>query len=177
MQKSTTFKQPSASSSLLYTLFMMGFFGVFILNAQAKSIVRTDFNRERVYFKDYRANEKWVDVAAVASNSAISAKVSWGKFGTIDVANTQVPSEALVLSVENPTVLKNWSSAITSGLLAAANSETNPGKLTLSFDHWVSTVRPVVVSIASFNAEKKTDRRSRKNCLSSHIRIFPSLSF
>ncbi len=126
-----------------------------VLNASAGQIIRTDFNRERIYFKDYIANEKWVDVSATSSNADIKADVSWGKFGTIDVAGTALPSEALALSIESSEKAKDWSAAITSGLLPAKNTETNLGKLTFSFDNWVSSVRPVLVRIESFDSGKK----------------------
>ena len=124
-----------------------------VLNSSAQLIIRTDFNRALVWHKDMRANEKWVDV--LATSTTIKANVSWGKFGTIDVAYTQVPSECQVLYVENPTAAKNWDAAINSGILASKNTEANLGKLTFSFDNWVSSMRPVVVRIESFDANKK----------------------
>ncbi len=126
-----------------------------VFNLSAGQIIRTDFNRARVYFKDYRANEKWVDVAATSSNATVLATLNWGRMGTIDVASTYTPSEALVLSVKDSTVAKNWSAAINSGILASKNAESNLGKLTFSFDNWVSTVRPVLVRIESYDANKK----------------------
>jgi len=145
-------KQMCASLPKAILLWGMAF--VVVLNVSAVQIIRTDFNRERVYFEDYRANEKWVNVSATSSNAEIKAAVSWGKFGTIDVAGTALPSEALVLSIESPEKAKDWSAAITSGLLAAKNTEANLGKLTFSFDNWVSSVRPVLVRIESFDANK-----------------------
>jgi hypothetical protein len=75
--------------------------------------------------------------------------------GTIDVANTVTPSEALLLTIENPTSIKNWNTSIHSGLLEATNNEQNLDKLTFSFDNSVSSLRPVVVRIESFNADEK----------------------
>lgn len=142
-------------ASLLQTILVCGLAFCTVLNASAGLVIRTDFNREKVWLKDYRAAEKWAQVAATSSNSTVSANVSWGKFGTIDVANTFTPSECLVLSVENPGGAKNWSAAINSGMLASKNTEANLAKLTFSFDNWVSSMRPVVVRIESFDASKK----------------------
>ncbi|MDA3865145.1 MAG: hypothetical protein PF489_00190 [Salinivirgaceae bacterium] len=125
-----------------------------VLKSSAQLIIRTDFNRALVWHKDMRANEKWVDVVASSNNQAVKANVSWGRFGTIDVANTQLPSECQVLSVENPTAAKNWNAVINSGILASKNIEANFGKLTFSFDNWVSSMRPVMVRIESFDANK-----------------------
>lgn len=66
--------------------------------------------------------------------------------GTIDVAKSTIASGAL---------LSTAGGALTSGLLPVRASETNLGKLTLSFDHSVSLVRPVTVRIESFDARKK----------------------
>lgn len=125
------------------------------LTGNAQSLIVTDFNREQAWFKDYRKEEKWVDLSAAVSNPALKATATWGKFGMIDVANTTIPSDGLLLSVENTDVQTNWTASLNSGLLAVNNTETNLGKLTLSFDHSVSFVRPVTVRIESFDAAKK----------------------
>ncbi|MBC7845628.1 MAG: right-handed parallel beta-helix repeat-containing protein [Flavobacterium sp.] len=142
-------------TSLLQAALVVGLAFCTVFDASAQLIIRTDFNREKVWLKDYRAAEKWAEVAASSGSSAVSANISWGKFGTIDVASTYTPSECLVLSVENPTVAKNWSAAINSGLLVSKNTESNLGKLTFSFDNSVSPMRPVVVRIESFDTNKK----------------------
>jgi hypothetical protein len=66
--------------------------------------------------------------------------------GTIDVAKSTTASGALALAP---------GSTLTSGLLPIRTSETNLGKLTLSFDHSVSSIRPVTVRIESFDAKQK----------------------
>lgn len=121
----------------------------------AQSIITTDFNREQAWFKDYRADEKWVGLSATVSSSAMSATAAWGKFGMIDVANTTIGSDGLQLSVSKAVPNTNWNASLLSGLLAVKNTETNLGKLTLSFDHSVSSVRPIQVRIESFDASKK----------------------
>jgi len=70
--------------------------------------------------------------------------------GTIDQVDTAVRSGGLRLSfAEAPAAF------LTSGLLALANTETDPAKLTLSFDYSVSAVFPVTVRIESFDAGRK----------------------
>ncbi len=75
--------------------------------------------------------------------------------GTIDVANTTAPSGAVLLSVRTTAKSGAWQAAMTSGLLPVHTTEANLGKLTLSFDHSVSAVRPIIVRIESFNAARK----------------------
>lgn len=132
---------------------LAGFVGSFTVSAQ--SIRTTDFNREQAWYKDYRADEKWVGLSTAVSSPAISATAIWGKFGMIDVANTTIGSDGLRLSVSEAAPNKNWTASMLSGLLPVKNAETNLGKLTLSFDHSVSSVRPVQVRIESFDASKK----------------------
>ncbi len=121
----------------------------------AKILIRTDFNREKTYFNDYRANEKWTGLTAFASDASLKANVNWGFFGTIDVANTATPSEGLKLAVQKPANISKWTSSIQSGFLPLSNTETNLSKLSFSFDHWVNSLRPVVVLIESFNETKQ----------------------
>ena len=126
-----------------------------LLRVQAQSISTTDFNREQPWFKDYRPDEKWTDLTATVSSPAVSATATWGKFGMIDVANTTIPSDGLQLVVTNTATQKNWTASLNSGLRAVKNSESNLGKLTFSFDYSVSSVRPVMVRIESFDAARK----------------------
>ena len=121
----------------------------------AEILIRTDFNRAKAWHKDYRINEKWPAIAAFATDPDIIAKVSWGFFGTIDVANVRTPSEGLKLDIQKPANISQWTSSIQSGLLPLRNSETNLSKLSFSFDHWVNSLRPVVVLIESFNETKQ----------------------
>ncbi len=125
-----------------------------LINVNGQSIIRTDFNREYPWLKDYKAEEKWADVSASASDPAITAKIQWGKYGVVDVAYTTIFSDALELSVENASNDKNWIATLNSGLLRIKNQETDMGKLTLSFDHSVSSVRSVTVLLESFNIDK-----------------------
>lgn len=126
-----------------------------VLNINAQIIYTSDFNVVPKNVEDYKLKEQWMEVSATVSDPAIKAKATLGKYGTVDIANTDNPSHGMLLSVENSGKLKNWTAGLNSGLLAIKNSETNLGKLTISFDHSVSSVRPVVVRIESFDANKK----------------------
>lgn len=75
--------------------------------------------------------------------------------GTVDVAGTADASGAQVMSAEVGAAKGDWEATFTSGLLPVKNGESNLNKLTLAFDLSVSTVRPVIVRVASFNAQKK----------------------
>jgi hypothetical protein len=127
----------------------------FSLNsASAQTILATDFNREFPYHDDYRKAEKWVDLTSLASKTEIKTIASWGKWGVMDVVNTSHPSDGLQMIVDNPSNIKNWDATLISGLREVKNQESNIEKLTISFDHWVSSVRPVEVVIESFNDAK-----------------------
>ncbi|WP_373515705.1 right-handed parallel beta-helix repeat-containing protein [Persicitalea sp.] len=145
----------STRSSAGKFAFFSGIIGTTLLSANAQSIVTTDFNREQPWFKDYRPDEKWLGLSATVSEPTMSATATWGKFGMIDVANTTIPSDGLQLVITKAAAKTNWTASLISGLLPAKNAETNPGKLTLSFDHSVSSVRPVEVRIESFDGAKK----------------------
>ncbi len=123
-------------------------------SASAQIIIRTSFNKEQAWYKDYPLKEKWQQLSAKASDTAINATASWGVFGTVDVANTVTPSQGLKLEVNKPSVVPNWSASLHSGILNSVNKESNLAKLTFSFDHWVSALRPVMVQIESYDANK-----------------------
>jgi len=82
------------------------------------------------------------------------AAVTLKPVGTHDTANSVTQSGALSLSIPAGASAAAGS-AITSGLLPVRTSETNLDKLTLSFDHSVSSAQPVIVQIESFDAQKK----------------------
>ena len=117
-------------------------------------IIRTSFNKEQTYHNDYRLKEKWQQLVAKASDTAINATASWGNFGTVDIANTVTPSQGLKLEINKPSAIPNWSASLHSGLLNAVNKERNLAKLTFSFDHWVSALQPVLVQIESYDVDK-----------------------
>lgn len=156
------FFNPEAKNSMapsfftkIGSVFLCFFLASIFSAALAQSILVTDFNREQSWFKDYRADEKWVNLAASTSGPGSTATATWGKFGIIDIANTTLASDGLQLAVENTGAQKSWTASLNSGLLPVKNSETNLGKLTLSFDYSVSSVRPVLVRLESFDATKK----------------------
>jgi len=136
------------------TALLSGLVLIAVVSANAQSLITTDFNREFPWLKDYKKAEKWTEVSAMTDNPALKATVEWGKYGVVDVAYTTVFSDALQLVVENAGNQKNWTASLNSGPLSVKNTETNLGKLTLSFDHSASFVRPIVVRVESFNASK-----------------------
>ncbi|MBC8104388.1 MAG: right-handed parallel beta-helix repeat-containing protein, partial [Cytophagales bacterium] len=101
--------------------------------------------------QDFNAPGAWSDLSATGAGGTAALK----PVGTVDVADTTTPSGAALLRVSNASDGGEWDAALTSGLLPLRNRETNLGKLTLSFDHSVSSVRPVTVQIESFDAKKK----------------------
>jgi hypothetical protein len=99
--------------------------------------------------EDFNAPGAWSGLSATGTGGNAALK----PMGTIDVAGTAAPSGAVVLNVAAKGGA--WDAALTSGLLPVNNKETNLAKLTLSFDHSVSSVRPVTVRVESFDADKK----------------------
>lgn len=134
-------------SLICKTLFIVGiiFSSSEVVNAQA--IYAIDFN-ENSYFEK---NNQWLKVTALVSNKELIAKAAWGQAGTVDIANTTQKSGAIVLSVENTRGIEEWSAGLSSGFLSIPTRETNLGKLTLSFDHSVSSVRPIIVRVESYD--------------------------
>lgn len=115
---------------------------------QGGPLLRQDFNRPN----------PWPQLSAAATPKAgVTAVAAWKPLGTVDAARSVAASGAVTLFVETaPAASKaSWSARLTSGLLPVRTPETNLGKLTLSFDHSVSAVRPVTVQIESFDAQKR----------------------
>ena len=77
-----------------------------------------------------------------------------GKVGTIDVADSKDASGGMLLVVDGEP-REGWSSSLKSGALAVKNSETNLGKLTLSFNLAVTRALPVKVIVESFNEKQE----------------------
>jgi hypothetical protein len=100
--------------------------------------------------QDFNGSATWPELSADAGSVAALKPV-----GTIDVANTSTPSGAALLTVSTAAGGKAGGAGLVSGLLPVSNKETNLAKLTLSFDHSVSSVRPVTVRVESFDANKK----------------------
>ncbi|MBC7807286.1 MAG: right-handed parallel beta-helix repeat-containing protein [Akkermansiaceae bacterium] len=102
--------------------------------------------------QDFGGTNGWHGLSATGAGATALRKA----VGTIDVANTTTASDAALLTV-NKTAMreKTWGAALISGLLPVSNRETNLIKLTLSFDHSVSSLRPITVRVESFDASKK----------------------
>ncbi|MBC7804769.1 MAG: hypothetical protein H7145_01335, partial [Akkermansiaceae bacterium] len=104
--------------------------------------------------QDFNGSASWSGLSAAPAAAGVTARAALKPVGTIDVSKSTTPSGAALLTVSGAAKGK-WSAALTSGLLPVRNPETNLAKLTLSFDHSVSAVRPVTVRIESFDAKKK----------------------
>jgi hypothetical protein len=100
--------------------------------------------------QDFNGSVTWPGLSADAGNTVALKPV-----GTIDVAKTATPSGAAQLTVTPAAGGKSWDATLVSGLLPVSNKESNLAKLTLSFDHSISSVRPVTVRIESFDKNKK----------------------
>ncbi len=104
--------------------------------------------------QDFNGAKPWPKLAALPV-AGVTVKAAYASVGTIDVANSTTPSGAVLLTARNAQAKSGvWTAGMTSGLLPVRTTETNIGKLTLSFDHSVSSVRPVTVRIESFNAKR-----------------------
>lgn len=86
-----------------------------------------------------------------AQSADVLASLVQGGVGTIDVEGGTTPSGGLRLTV-NSAPAGPWTSDLTSGQLAVANTETNLGKLTLSFSLSVSQLKTVKVIVTSYDA-------------------------
>ena len=108
--------------------------------------------------QNFNGPTAWSSLAATIAPAASGVRVTaaHGPVGTIDAADSTTPSGAVRLTVDHPAANgRAWSAALTSGLLPVHTAETDLGKLTLSFDHSVSSVRPVTVRIESFDARRR----------------------
>ncbi len=90
-----------------------------------------------------------------AKSSGLQVRAERKAVGTIDAAGTSAPSGGVLLSITNADPKTPGRAALSSGLLPVQNAETSLAKLTLSFSLSVSTTRPVVVRIESFDARKR----------------------
>ena len=102
--------------------------------------------------QDFNGTTAWPQLAAPPV-AGLTVNAALTQAGTIDEANAVTPSGAAVLTVSGGTGA--WTASLISGLLPVHTTETNPGKLTLSFDLSISSVRPVRVLIESFNAKRQ----------------------
>ena len=123
--------------------------------ARAATFLKSDFNTA--------SSPAWPDAAAASTPDTLRATVALRPVGTVDAANTTEPSGALLLTARPPSNGGNggdrregpWGAALVSGLLPVRSSETNLGKLTLSFSLSSSDTRPVVVRLESFDAARR----------------------
>ncbi|MBC8009121.1 MAG: chitobiase/beta-hexosaminidase C-terminal domain-containing protein, partial [Burkholderiales bacterium] len=107
----------------------------------------------------------WPARSVSASDPAVTASVSYGAHGTIDVqtdvaANgVDVLSKGLLFSVNSAAAPGAWSAALSSGVLTLSTANTtitDLGLLTLSFSLRASRAHPVIVRLESFAADGVT---------------------
>lgn len=107
-----------------------------------------------LFSSNFNSVNPWTGMSAQSNISGVQASASWTTVGTVDIVNTSTRSGALLLAVNTGSTKEMWTATLSSGYIAINNTETNPDKLTLSFDHSVSEMRPVSVRIESFDGNK-----------------------
>lgn len=100
---------------------------------------------------DFNAANPWPTLAANRTGGAL-ATVALAPVGTTDTAGSATPTTGLRLSVDASAATASRTAGVTSGLLAIANPEPDPAKLTLAFMLSASLARPVTVRVESFDA-------------------------
>ncbi len=134
--------------SLSRTFTVLGFLAVTFRSLSAATLLQADFN----------ANNPWPVLTAYRTTagaspvSAVVASASVAPVGTIDVAGSSSPTNAVRLVVDSSAATGPWSAGVSSGLLALTNPEPDLAKLTLAFSLSVSLSRPVSVRVESFDA-------------------------
>ena len=124
--------------------------GLGLLAAAAPASAQT------LWKSDFETASVWPGLKAQSVPRTVLAAAARGAVGTIDKENTAQASGGVKLSVRPPAKPKGmWSAAVVSGLLPIKNTETNLGKLTLSFQLSAASTRPVFVRVESFDAKKK----------------------
>jgi hypothetical protein len=97
---------------------------------------------------DFNSTAAWPGMTGTVSAGGTATAVQ-GAYGTIDVEGGTTPSGAVLLTATPPSS-GAWVSDLNSGPLAVSNTETNLGKLTLSFNLAASKALPVKVQIFSY---------------------------
>ena len=105
--------------------------------------------------QDFNLPDAWPGLAAAPALAGMAVEAVRASVGTVDTAGSTTPSGAIRLTVRRRAGGGAWSGAMTSGLLPVHTAEKDLGKLTLSFDHSVSSVRPVTVRVESFDVRKR----------------------
>ncbi|HEV7300317.1 MAG TPA: right-handed parallel beta-helix repeat-containing protein [Tepidisphaeraceae bacterium] len=111
-----------------------------------------------IFRYDFEGANPWMSASSdvmPATPLPVEPTIEHAPIGTIVQAGTDKPSGGILLTAEVGEANGEWHALFTSGLLAAANTETNLGKLTLSFDLSTSIARPVTVRFESFDANKR----------------------
>jgi hypothetical protein len=99
---------------------------------------------------DFNDTVTWPLTATKPGQAGVIA----GKFGTVDTANSKDASGGLLLIMDRG-ASTGWVSRVQSGALAVQTTETNLGKLTLSFSLKASRALPIKVLVESFNEKQE----------------------
>ena len=104
--------------------------------------------------QDFNQPGAWPGLTAAPALAGVAVVAERASVGTVDAAGSATPSGAIRLTVRRRASRGTWSAGMTSGLLPVHTAEKDLGKLTLSFDHSISLVRPVTVRVESFDARR-----------------------
>jgi hypothetical protein len=121
------------------------------------AMVSAETNGGPILRQDFSVVDAWSQMSATVLQHGSSTRVlaEKGPFGTIDISNSTTPSDAVRLTVSDTDASNRpWSASISSGLLAVKTSETDLRKLTVSFDNSISSTRPVIVQIESYDSNR-----------------------
>jgi hypothetical protein len=99
---------------------------------------------------DFNGATAWPTMSGTVSNGGTAALIQGG-VGTVDTEGGVTPSGGLRLTA-TPPASGPWVSDLNSGPLAVTNTETNLGKLTLSFNLSASQALPVKVIVYSYSS-------------------------
>lgn len=107
----------------------------------------------RLLEHDFNATTAWPTAAAVSS-AGVDATATQAAVGTIDVESGTLADRtgAVHFGVSAAPATGPWKSDFTSGKLALTNTETNLGKLTVSFNLSASQARTVKLRVISYDA-------------------------
>lgn len=100
---------------------------------------------------DFNTPSAWPLISASATGG-ITTTAAQGAVGTVDIEGGTTKTGAAALGV-GAVPSGYWTADLSSGRLAVSNTETNLGKLTLSFNLSASQARPVTVRVESYNAQ------------------------
>ncbi len=110
---------------------------------------------ELLLTNDFENRDSWpgIRAAVVSKDPDVKVSATIASNGTINQLNSTDRSGALAAVIE-PAKAIDWSASVTTGLIPCSNTESNLGKLSLSFDHSISINAPFEVQIESFSNKR-----------------------